>query len=143
MFGKLSIAAAVLALVPMISAGVAQAHSRDTDRVVAKRIIIDRDLYRERFPVEYGGWRNGFRGWRDGVSRYWYGGGPRRCVAVGKRRGGFGRAIENTRSVRFGPGFRACRKALRSCREKLRYRKAHGRNPFASCVVVSRRFHRY
>lgn len=64
--------------------------------------------------------------------------GPHRCVAVAKRRGGYGAPIPGTRNVAYGRG--ACVRAAAACRHDLRKRKRHGLNPYAACVVV--RHHR-
>ena len=128
MFRKLSLVAALLALTPMVMAGAAQAHGRD--RVIEKDIILEKNFPRGRIEVFY-------RGFRDRIYNRWYGAGPLRCVAVAKKRRGYGKRIRSTRSVNFGRGWRACRRAMRSCREKLSYRQARGRNPRATCVVVA------
>ncbi|MEO1543367.1 MAG: hypothetical protein AAFR75_05025 [Pseudomonadota bacterium] len=59
---------------------------------------------------------------------------PRRyvCHAVARTRGGSGRNIGIKGIARGG---NSCRKAMRKCRQKLSYRKASGRNPYAACVI--------
>lgn len=59
----------------------------------------------------------------------------RSCVAVARRRGGYGRRI----GIRAeGYGRRACQKAMRRCSRQLGFRKSRGRNPFAACVIARR-----
>lgn len=63
----------------------------------------------------------------------------RKCVAVAKRGAGYGRPIRTTRRVGHAYKLRkACRRAMRKCIRALDHRQAHGRNPFAACVVVRR-----
>ncbi len=140
MFGKLSIATALVAVLSMITAGMAQADNWRGSGYATNTVIIKKELPRGGVLFVHRRYGDRRYGDRRHFGRYI---GSHRCVAVGKRRGGFGGRIPSTRSIRFGPRWRACRRALRSCREKLRYRKARGRNPFAACVVVSRRFHRH
>lgn len=60
----------------------------------------------------------------------------RGCTAVARRANGNGRVIRGI----YGEGYgrRACRKALNRCENRLSYRQASGRNPYARCVVASR-----
>ncbi len=106
-------------------------------RRVAPRRNFDRPR-RHRFADRRNGWRYSDRRWYYGPRGRRFVRGPfyRKCVAVAKRRAGFGRRIRGIRGV--ARGFRACRIALRECRSELRYLKSFGRNPFARCVVVGR-----
>ncbi len=154
MFAKFSLAAAVLALVPFATADFAEAARGDGARngqrtkqartvknstkkkfnKVAKnkkkkaaKIVIAHSSHR--ISKDHRPYRHNYR------AQY----APRfKCVAVGKRRGGYGRRIPGIRAVARGGYRKSCRRALRRCRVKLNYRKARGRNPFASCVVARR-----
>ena len=82
------------------------------------------------------------RGWRQArrwAARRWHARpyfADRACHAVARRAGGYGRRIRGI----YGDGYgrRACRKALNRCNDRLDYRQAQGRNPYARCVVASR-----
>ncbi|MEO1205346.1 MAG: hypothetical protein AAFV45_03365 [Pseudomonadota bacterium] len=54
------------------------------------------------------------------------------CAAVARTRRGSGRPI----GIRgFARGRNACARAMRECRQELRFRKSRGRNPRAACVI--------
>lgn len=91
------------------------------------------------------GWANGYRfsrGWRQArrwAARRWAARpyfNDRGCTAVARRANGYGRRIRGISGEGFGR--RACRKALNRCENRLAYRQAQGRNPYAACVVASR-----
>ncbi len=125
MIAKMTFAAVLFAAMPFLSVATAQAgdsgdryyHSykgHGYDRYMPRRI----GRHHRRVDVTY----------RE-----------RGCVAVARRGGGYGRPIRATRRV--GTGFRmrkACRRAMRKCIRALDRRQAHGRNPFAACVIVRR-----
>lgn len=65
-----------------------------------------------------------------------------RCVARGITV--IGTRVPRTRGVGFAGRRRpACRRALRQCRNKLRFRKRAGLNPLARCEVMRVRSFRY
>ncbi len=159
MIGKLTLAAAFLAIVPLASADYAEAArgdgARNGDRTVsAKRAKTAKAAKRDRTKKasKTSKIKKSVRIAINTASRYLHPAHYRRhghrikCVAAGKRRGGYGRRIPGVRGVGFGRPRAACRRARRHCREILGYRQARGWNPYARCVVVrrvARDHHRY
>ncbi len=93
--------------------------------------------YRDHYVAPRDSRRNRWSGRRD---HFRHRGVGKLCVAVAKRRHGYGRRIPVTRAKAYGR--RACRKAMNRCENRLYDRQAHGRNPHASCVIVRRGYAR-
>jgi len=119
------IVAALVATLPMLSAGNAFAH-KDALRKPEHNAYA---RYSYHVPNVA---RHHYRQFRVAAFK-------RGCVAVAKRGGGYGTRIHRTRRVGTAHRMRrACRRALRKCDIALDRRQAHGLNPFAACVVVRR-----
>ncbi|HUS98190.1 MAG TPA: hypothetical protein VMX97_15795 [Hyphomicrobiaceae bacterium] len=122
---KLALATALIIGGSALTAGVSEA--RDGYRHGGARIGAVIQTQRGPAIADYRGHRN-HAGPRYGAPVF------HRCVAVARTAGGNGHVIPGIRGVAGGPG--ACAVAMRECRSQLGFRKWHGRNPFAQCVVA-------